>query len=142
MAAISCHLPEARPLTHDDILWRIGGYDPVRGAKVAGGRGYFLRDVGVLLNQALINFAIAFLRDRHYSPIQVPFFMKKELMASIAQLADFDEQLYKVSTGNDGTADDPGDKYLIATSEQPLCAFHCNEQIDERELPYRYCGVS
>lgn len=136
------HLPGENPLTHDELLWRIGGYDPERGSKVAGGRGYFLRDVGVLLNQALINFAIAFLRDRGYSPIQVPFFMKKELMAGIAQLADFDEQLYKVTTGRMGSAEDPADKYLIATSEQPLCAFHCKEVLDERELPLRYAGVS
>jgi len=139
---IAYTFPERKPLTHDDLLWRIGGYDPERGSKVAGGRGYFLRDVGVLLNQALINFAIAFLQDRGYSPIQVPFFMKKDLMAGIAQLADFDDQLYKVSTGRMGTAEDPADKYLIATSEQPLCAFHCKEVLEERQLPLRYAGVS
>merc|ERR1712008_213168 len=66
--------------------------------------------------------------------IQVPYFMKKDLMAGIAQLADFDDQLYKVSTGHAGTADDPGDKYLIATSEQPLCAFHAKEVLDNRGI--------
>lgn len=140
MGEISDVLPDTQPLTHDDLLWRIGGYDPERGSKVAGERGYFLRDVGVLLNQALINFAIAFLRDRAYSPIQVPFFMKKDLMGAVAQLADFDEQLYKV-TGKTGSAEE-SDKYLIATSEQPLCAFHCKEVLDECELPLRYAGVS
>jgi len=129
-------------LTHDDLLWRIGGYDPERGSKVAGGRGYFLQDAGVLLNQALINYATTFLRNRKYSPIQVPFFMKKDLMAGIAQLGDFDEQLYKVSTGKMGTAEDPADKYLIATSEQPLCAFHAKEVLEDRELPLRYAGIS
>jgi seryl-tRNA synthetase len=124
------------------LLWRIGGYDPERGCKVAGQRGYFLRDGGVLLNQALLAFATDFLQKRGYSPIQVPYFMKKDLMAGIAQLADFDDQLYKVSTGHAGTADDPGDKYLIATSEQPLCAFHAKEVLDDRDLPLRYCGVS
>ena len=77
-------VPAGKPLTHDDLLWRIGGYDPERGSKVAGSRGYFLRNVGVLLNQALINFALAFLGKRNYSPIQVPVFMKKDLMAGIA----------------------------------------------------------
>lgn len=33
-------------LNHHDLLWRIGGYEPERGAAVAGHRGYFLRDVG------------------------------------------------------------------------------------------------
>ena len=51
-------------LNHHDLLWRIGGYEPERGSAVAGHRGYFLRDVGVLLNQAFINYGIAFLRKR------------------------------------------------------------------------------
>jgi seryl-tRNA synthetase len=42
----------------------IGGYSPEQGAAVAGHRGYFLRDVGVLLNQALINYGLAFLRSK------------------------------------------------------------------------------
>jgi len=93
---------------------------------------------------ALINFAISFLRRREYEPIQVPLFMKKELMAGIAQLADFDEQLYKVTTGTAGAAAEDGtvdkDKYLIATSEQPLCALHYKETLEH--VPKRYAGVS
>merc|ERR1719428_2049367 len=68
--------------------------------------------------------------------------MKKDLMAGVAQLSDFDEQLYKVTTGKTVDMDDPADKYLIATSEQPLCAYHYKEVLDERELPLRYAGVS
>ncbi len=63
---------------------------------MAGGRGYFLKHYGVLLNQALINFGLAFLVKRNYTPLQTPFFMRKEVMAECAQLAQFDEELYKV----------------------------------------------
>lgn len=35
-----------------------------------------------------------------------------------------------------------GDKYLIATSEQPLCVYHVAEWVDERELPRKYAGFS
>ena len=34
------------------------------------------------------------------------------------------------------------DKYLIATSEQPICGFHRGEWLQESDLPIRYCGVS
>ena len=67
------------------------------GADVAGGRGFYLKDEGVLLNLALINFGLAFLRKRGFKPMQTPFFMRKETMAKCAQLAQFDEELYKVS---------------------------------------------
>ena len=104
------------------MLWRIDGYEPARGVAVAGHRGYFLKNAGVLLNQALINYGIAFLRKKTYDILQPPYFMNKDVMAGIAQLDDFDEQLYKVSGKSD---DDTGEteKYLIATSEQPICAY-------------------
>ena len=41
-----------------------GSYEPDRGSNVAGSRCYFLKNAGVLLNQAIINFGIAFLRER------------------------------------------------------------------------------
>jgi len=122
-------------LNHHDLLWRIGGYEPERGVGVAGHRGYFLRDVGVMLNQAFINYGIAFLRKREYCVLQPPYLMKKDVMAGVAQLEQFDEELYKV-TG------DGEDKYLIATSEQPICGYHMNDWIEEKTLPLRYSGVS
>ncbi|CAL1155957.1 unnamed protein product [Cladocopium goreaui] len=123
--------------THEGLLWRIGGYDPDRGAKVAGSRGYFLEDVGVMLNQALLNFGLAFLRQRGYRAMQPPYFMRRDLMCDLAQLSDFDEQLYKVTKG-----EDEAEKYLIATSEQPLCALHSKEILEEETLPRRYAGIS
>jgi seryl-tRNA synthetase len=66
-------------LSHHELLWRIGGYEPDRGANVAGHRGYFLKDVGVLLNQAFINYGIQFLRKKNYCVLQPPFMMKKVL---------------------------------------------------------------
>eukprot|EP01039_Chlorochromonas_danica_P006229 gene6229-6868_t len=122
-------------LNHHDVLWRIGGYEPNRGAAVAGHRGYFLCDVGVMLNQAFINYGIAFLRKRGYVVLQPPFMMKKEVMAGVAQLEQFDEELYKV-TG------DGEDKYLIATSEQPICALHMSEWLEEKPLLMFYAGTS
>ncbi|CAM9424172.1 unnamed protein product, partial [Ectocarpus fasciculatus] len=122
-------------LNHHDLLWRIGGYEPERGVAVAGHRGYFLKDVGVMLNQAFINYGIAFLRARDYTILQPPYMMKKEVMAGVAQLEQFDEELYKV-----GGAED--DKYLIATSEQPICGYYMGEWLAEKDLPIRMCGSS
>jgi seryl-tRNA synthetase len=70
------------------------------GTGVAGNRGYYLKGAGVLLNQALINFGLAFLVKRGFTPLQTPFFMKQDVMAECAQLAQFDEELYKVNRGS------------------------------------------
>jgi seryl-tRNA synthetase len=67
-----------------------------RGQSIAGHRGYFLKGVGVLLNQALINYGLSFLSNYNYTPLQPPFFMKQSIMKETCQLSDFEENLYKV----------------------------------------------
>ncbi|PMD28286.1 seryl-tRNA synthetase-like protein [Hyaloscypha hepaticicola] len=124
-------------LSHHEVLTRLDGYDPERGVKVVGHRGYFLRKWGVFLNQALINYGLEFLDSKGYTPLQTPQFMLKEYMAKTAQLEQFDEELYKVV---DGEAQN--DKYLIATSEQPISAFHADEWLVAKDLPIRYAGFS
>ncbi len=120
---------------HHTLLWKIGGFEPDRGSKIAGHKGYFLTDVGVMLNQAVINYSINFLKNRSYKILQPPYFMKKEVMAGVAQLEEFDESLYHVGGGD-------SDAYLIATSEQPICAYHQGEWMKEQELPKLYGGLS
>ncbi|OQS00478.1 seryl-tRNA synthetase [Achlya hypogyna] len=122
---------------HHEVLHRIDGYEPEKGVAVAGHRAYFLKGYGVMLNQALIMYGQSFLMQRKYTLLQPPYFMNKEVMAGVAQLSEFDEALYKV------TGADPSDeKYLIATSEQPMCGFHKDEWITESALPIRYAGSS
>ncbi|ODV83254.1 hypothetical protein CANARDRAFT_100868 [[Candida] arabinofermentans NRRL YB-2248] len=124
-------------LSHHEVLLRLDGYDPERGVKIVGHRGYFLRSYGVFLNQALINYGLSFLASKQYIPMQAPVMMNKEVMAKTAQLSEFDEELYKVLDGED-------EKYLIATSEQPISAYHSNEWFEKpsEQLPVRYAGYS
>lgn len=128
-------------LPHHEVLLRLDAVDLDRGQKVAGHRGYYLTNDGLDLNQALISYGLDFLRKRGYKKVQPPFFMRKEQMAKTAQLEDFDEALYKVTgEGDDGE----GEKYLIATSEQPISAMHSDEWFEspEKQLPIKYAGYS
>lgn len=131
---------QAKPLHHHELIHMIDGADTMRAVKVAGHRGYYLKGWGFKLNQALINYGTDFLEQRGFTPIQTPYFMRRELMAKTAQLSDFDESLYHVGTGKDEELNDQ--KYLIATSEQPLSALHAGEWIVPKELPMRYMGYS
>lgn len=124
-------------LSHHEVMMRLDAFDMERGAKISGHRGFFLVDNGVDLNQALINYGLDFLRAKGYKKIMAPFMMRKDVMTKTAQLDEFDEALYKVTGDED-------DKYLIATSEQPISAFHSDEWFDkpETQLPIRYAGYS
>jgi seryl-tRNA synthetase len=71
-------------LSHHEVLSRLDGYDPVRGVKLAGHRGYCLTNYGVLLNQALINYGLDFLYTRGSTLVQPPFFLNKQMMAKVS----------------------------------------------------------
>jgi len=122
--------------THRELVTMIGGYEPERGAAVAGASCYFLRGAAVELNAALVQYGLDYLGDRDFIPLQPPFFMNKEVMSETAQLEQFDEELYKV------TGHHEDEKYLIATSEQPISAFHRNDWIEPKDLPIKYAGWS
>lgn len=119
-------------LHHSDAMLALDMYNFVAGVKVMGHRGYFLKNDGVILNQALINYGLNFLRQRGYTALQTPFMMTQECMSKTVQLSDYDDLLYNV--GND--------KYLIATSEQPISCYHQDEWLKKDELPLKYAGYS
>ncbi|KAK9869121.1 hypothetical protein WA026_002879 [Henosepilachna vigintioctopunctata] len=129
--------------SHVDLIHMIDGMDGERGTMVSGGRGYYLTGPAVFLEHALIHLALRILHTKGYKPLYTPFFMKKEVMQEVAQLSQFDEELYKVIGKGEKAGDkDIEEKYLIATSEQPIAAFHRDEWLAETSLPIRYAGIS
>lgn len=139
---------------HNQILYMIDGYEQKKGCQIAGNRGFFLKGYGTLLNMALQQYGMQFLHKKGYLPIQPPYFMKKAIMAETCQLSDFDEQLYRISVThrNEGKKEEEEVKdkdkkeedefYMIATSEQPISAFHRGDWMDPKSLPIKYAGIS
>ena len=131
---------DVKYLSHVDLIQMIGGMDGEKGSEISGSRGYFLLGPCIWLQQALIQYALRYLDDLQYQLIYTPFWMKKSLMGQVAQLSQFDEELYKVISSKD--SEDAEDKYLIATSEQPLAALHRGEWLNPCSLPIKYGGLS
>lgn len=131
--------------SHVDLIHMIDGVDGEAGAAVSGARGYYLKGPAVFLQAAVVQEALRRWDDKGYTPLYTPFFMRKEIMQEVAQLSQFDEELYKViGKGSERVGDtaDPDEKYLIATSEQPIAALHRDQWLPESSLPIRYLGVS
>merc|ERR1719346_645128 len=137
-------IEQRKKYSHVDLIHMIGGMDAERGTVTAGGRGYYLMGPAVCLQQALIQLAIQTLIKKDFVPLYTPFFMRKDVMQEVAQLSQFDDELYKVTGKGSEKSDDKSvdEKYLIATSEQPIAAFHRDEWIDEKKLPIKYAGLS
>ncbi|GLV36141.1 Seryl-tRNA synthetase [Carabus blaptoides fortunei] len=132
---------QRKKYSHVDLIHMIDGMDGERGAAVSGGRGYYLTGPAVFLEHALIQLSLRMLFTKGYKPMYTPFFMRKDVMQEVAQLSQFDEELYKV-VGKGSDDKDVDEKYLIATSEQPIAAFHRDEWIPENMFPIKYAGLS
>ena len=52
----------------------------------------------MFLQQALIQLATRTLYKKGFVPLYTPFFMTKDAMQKVAQLSQFDEELYKVGS--------------------------------------------
>lgn len=126
--------------SHVDLIEMIGGLNVEKGSTIAGSRGYFLMNTGIWLQQALIQYSLRFIDELGYQTLYTPFWMRKQIMGQVAQLSQFDDELYKIISSKG--AEDSEEKYLIATSEQPIAAFHLNEWISASSLPLKYGGYS
>ena len=120
-------------MNHHHLMRWLGMYDPERGSKITGHRGYFLKDFGVLLNQALINYGISFLMSKGYTIVQPPYFIRRDYMEKTWEIGDFEANLYQIENN---------EAYLIATSEQPISAMHADEWLKVKDLPIKYGGYS
>ncbi|MFQ6060777.1 MAG: serine--tRNA ligase [Thermoplasmata archaeon] len=118
---------------HGELMERLGIADFERARKISGTGFVFMRGELVLLDQALINFALDYLMKQGYTPVEPPFAMRRKAYEGVTDLADFEDVMYKL---------EEEDLYLIATSEHPIGAMYMDEIIDEESLPLKYVGVS
>jgi len=122
-----------KPKDHVDIATNLDLIDIERAAKVSGARFYILKNELVMMNQALIHFALEFLLEKCYTTIQPPYMIRKEAMEGAIILGDFEDVIYKV---------EGEDLYMLGTSEHAMASMHMNEILDGKKLPIKYAGIS
>ena len=121
------------PLDHVDLGTRLDLFDIERAAKISGSRFYFLKNVLVKLNIGLLQYALDYLNDQGYVPIQPPYMIRREPMEGAVILEDFEHVIYKIHGE---------DLHMIGTSEHAMAAMHMDEILDGGSLPLRYAGIS
>lgn len=118
---------------HIDLGLGLDIMDVERAGKVAGARFFYLKREGVLLDLALMNFALNEMIKKGYIPIEPPFLMRRRPYEGVITLTDFEEMLYKI---------EGEDLYLIATSEHPMAAMYMDEVLNAEQLPIKLVGIS
>jgi seryl-tRNA synthetase len=118
---------------HIDLGLNLDIIDIERAGKVTGSRFFYLKREGVLLDMALMNFALEEMVKKNYLPVEPPYLMRREPYEGVTSLCDFEDVLYKIENE---------DLYLIATSEHPMAAMFMNEVLKEEDLPLKLAGIS
>jgi seryl-tRNA synthetase len=107
--------------------------DMERGARLSGSRFAYLRGDLVLLELALVRFALETLRGAGFEPVIPPVLVREQSLYGTGFLPDTEQQIYHLPED---------DLYLVGTSEVALAALHAGEILDADELPRRYAGFS
>jgi seryl-tRNA synthetase len=103
-----------------------------RGTKVAGFRGYFLKNDAVLLQFALWQYFLSALVQKGYMPMTVPSLVNKQTLYGTGYLPQGEEDLYKTQD----------DMYLSGTGEVAAMSYYSDEVLKQEELPKKFVAFS
>jgi len=110
-----------------------GLVDMEAGARVAGSRFAYLKGPLVMLEFALVRWALELLGGKGFEPVIPPVLVREEALYGTGFLPDTEQQLYAL----------PEDElYLAGTSEVPLASLHAGQILPGDGLPLRYAGFS
>ncbi|MEA2382024.1 MAG: seryl-tRNA synthetase [Solirubrobacteraceae bacterium] len=107
--------------------------DMERGARLSGSRFAYLRGGMVMLEFALVRWALEKLSGYGFEPVIPPVLVREHALYGTGFLPDTEQQIYRLP-------DD--DLYLVGTSEVALASLHAGEILDGPDLPLRYAGFS
>ncbi len=119
--------------SHVEIAENLGIVDFDASARVSGTGFYYLKNELGLLNQALIRFAIDFMREKGYEYIEPPLMLNEKSIYASMDKSAIEQSVYKIE------GEDLG---LIGTSEQSVLAMHAGQTIPESQLPKKYFSYS
>ena len=122
------------PKGHEELMKNLDLIDFERGAKVAGAKFYFLKNEAVLLEQALINYALDICIQEKFTPFTTPDLAKDKILLGVGFNPRGEEtQIYSVENT---------DLNLVGTAEIPMGGYHMDEMIDEEKLSLKYVAFS
>lgn len=122
------------PKDHVELGEALGILDFERGSKVAGSGFYYLKNEGALLEIALVQYGLNFLKEKGFIPIITPDLAREKYYLGTGYSPKGPEaQTFRVEESDLG---------LIATAEITLAGLHGDETFKDSELPIKYAGYS
>jgi seryl-tRNA synthetase len=121
------------PVDHLELGQRHGWIETEAAAAASGSRfAYLLGDL-VMVELALVRFAMELVREEGFRPVVPPVLVREEALYGTGFFPGEREMIYEI----------PRDElFLVGTSEVSLAALHADQIMEASELPHRYAGLS
>ena len=121
------------PRDHLELGTELGLIEMEAAAKLSGSRFSYLMGDLVLLELALVRFALELVRGEGHEPVVPPVLVREEALYGTGFLPGDRDQIYEI----------PKDElFLVGTSEVSLAGLHADQILDAGDLPLRYAGYS
>jgi seryl-tRNA synthetase len=117
------------PKPHWELGPALDVIDFERGVKLAGSRAYVLKGWGARLQRALISLFLDKAREKGFTELYLPFFVREEMLYGAAQFPKFKDVVY---------SDPDAEVYMLPTAEVAITNLHRDEILDEEQLPLYY----
>ncbi len=137
------------PKSYIELAENLNLLDMEKGTKVAGYRGYYVKNEAVMLQMGLMMFALEKLIAKGFTPMIPPTLVREFALFGSGYFAGKEynpevDEIYKIDNDeklSDGSIKKEG-KFLVGTAEPSLLAYYSNEVLDEKDLPLKMCGFS
>lgn len=120
------------PQAHQKIMEDLDILDTERAVKIGGFRSYFLKGDGLLLEQALLSYALKKLIKEGFTPMSAPSLVNEKTMWGTGYFPWGQEDHYKTQD----------EQFLAGTAEVALTAYRQDEVLNAKDLPFKMVGVS
>lgn len=120
------------PKNHIDLMLQNDLADFERGTKVAGFRGYFLKNGGARLEFAVWQAAMDFFTKRGFDPMIVPSLVRRETLLGTGYIPQGEDDLYRTQDTD----------YLAGTGEVATMSYYSDEILDIKDLPKKMLAFS
>lgn len=125
--------PEIKdPKNHIELCELHDLADFERGAKVAGFRGYFLKNEAVQIEMALWQLFNEKLIAKGFTPMIVPSLVNKKTLMGTGYLPGGEDDLYRTQD----------DEYLAGTGEVATMSYYSDEVLEASQLPIKIAAFS
>jgi seryl-tRNA synthetase len=120
------------PRPHQEVMEALDMLDTKRAVKIGGFRSYFLKNDGLLLEQALLQYALRTMADEGFTPMSAPIMVNQEAMWGTGYFPWGQEDHYVTQDGD----------ILAGTAEVALTAYRQGETLNHKDLPIKMVGIS